>query len=437
MRMKVICVIGMWSFLGLHSTATWPTDFQVGFGKKIITPPEHLLPINKGGYLGLKATGYRMDPNQPTGKEELSARSLVLEGVENGVPKIISLTYLDLVGISNRVIAKILKGVEDATGIPEDNQFVGATHTHSAPDLQGPWGGVPDEYKQVVVSGAVEAAKEAFNSRTSAHMFVSKTAGPNRNRRGWDSTDTSITFVVFKEPGINGKTLGSLLNFAAHPVVRAKDNLISRDFCGFLVDYLEDHLDTANTDDIAIFANGVVGDVLPDGDIQVGDQRSKEYGHEIAAKAITAFQANKVQINPPQLTVERIRWDLTVTGFAHNLAYILGRLDYDAYWVNGKLKIDTSLGHLRFGDQLQVVTFPGESLTRNGFQNPDGNAIKQKMTADHKLFLGLTGDSLGYFVPSAEWRSWPFSCLNNCYEEWLSPGKKAGDDARDMLIGAM
>ena len=55
------------------------SDFQVGFAKTIITPGEEFLPINTGGYLGLQATGYRVDPSLPTGREELYARSMVLE----------------------------------------------------------------------------------------------------------------------------------------------------------------------------------------------------------------------------------------------------------------------------------------------------------------------------------------------------------------------
>ena len=143
---------------------------------------------------------------------------------------------------------------------------------------------------------------------------------------------------------------------------------------------------------------------------------------------------SQVKVSPAEIRLRRIQWELPVTGVLFNLAYTFGMLDYDGYWVDRKLKILTSLGYLRFGTQLQAVAFPGESTTRNGFDDhipdPGAQAIKEAMTTDHKLFLGLTGDSLGYFVPSDEW----FSGRNHFYEELVSPGKAAGDRARDMVI---
>ena len=413
--MKTTTMILMCTFLVLTSNHAWSTEFRVGFAKVEITPADVYLPINIGGYLGEEADEIR---------DDLYARSVVIED-ENG--RTIALTYLDLPGISNRIIGNILEGVDIATDISPYKHFIGATHTHSGPDLQGLYGGVTHAYKRYVEAQAIEAVKQAHGNLTPAKMWVSKAIGRNRNRRDWGFTDTGITLVEFEN--LAGETIGSILNFAAHPVIQQKDKKISRDFCGYVVDRLE-----ATLGGTAIFINGVVGDVLPDGDIQVGDLRAKEYGHEIANEAITASQINRVLIDPPQITVERMPWDLTVTGFLFNLAYIFGLLDYDGRWENQKLKILTTLAYLRFGNQLQAVAFPGESLTRNGFDDgiatPTSKAIKEAMITDHKMFLGLTGDGLGYFVPSDEW----WTGRSNNYHELVSPGKAAGDEGRDMLI---
>ncbi len=433
--MKMIRVMGLCIFLTLYSGFAWPVNFQAGFGKKEITPAEHFLPINIGGYFPrIQATGYRENPTLPTGKEEIYARSMVLQWViDEGNPNqktiTIALTILDAVGISNRIIDSIVTGAEAAVGIPKENHFVGATHTHSAPDLQGPWGGVPDGYKNDVVTGAIEAVTQAHESLTSANMFVSKTTGPNRNRnrRKWGFTDKEITFVEFKDTN-TGTTIGSLLNFAAHPDLLGKVEYISRDFGGYLVDHLEKQLGGT-----AIFANGVVGDVKPS---LLRGETIQEYGERIAQAAIDSRDDQDL-INPDssEITITRIPWDLKMTGMLYRLFYLFDRLDYDAEWEGLRLKIPTTLGYLRFGDQLQVVTFPGESLTRNGFDDgiPTTHAIKEAMTAEYKLFLGLTGDALGYFVPSDEW----WSCRNNFYEPLVSPGKHAGDEARAKLIAAI
>ena len=50
-----------------------------------------------------------------------------------------------------------------------------------------------------------------------------------------------------------------------------------------------------------------------------------------------------------------------------------------------------------------------------------------------RFFLGLNGDTLGYFVPSDEW----WTGRHDNYEEKVSLNKFAGDDARDYLIAAI
>ena len=72
---------------------------------------------------------------------------------------------------------------------------------------------------------------------------------------------------------------------------------------------------------------------------------------------------------------------------------------------------------------LQLAAFPGESLTRNGLE------VKQAMTAPHRMVLGLTGDALGYFIPSDEW----MTGKNDDYEESISLGMTVGDTSRDAM----
>ena len=58
------------------------------------------------------------------------------------------------------------------------------------------------------------------------------------------------------------------------------------------------------------------------------------------------------------------------------------------------LEVTTQSAYVRLGTQAQIVTFPGESLTRNGLP------IKDAMAAPYKAVLGNANDALGYFVPS-------------------------------------
>ncbi len=53
------------------------------------------------------------------------------------------------------------------------------------------------------------------------------------------------------------------------------------------------------------------------------------------------------------------------------------------------------------------------------------------MTAPFKFWLGLSGETLGYFVPSDEWD------FINGYEEKVSISKTAGDDMQAILLAAI
>ena len=49
------------------------------------------------------------------------------------------------------------------------------------------------------------------------------------------------------------------------------------------------------------------------------------------------------------------------------------------------------------------------------------------------MVLGLTQDSLGYFVPGDEW----MTGRNGDYEEGVAPSAEAGDRLRDILLAMM
>jgi len=57
--------------------------------------------------------------------------------------------------------------------------------------------------------------------------------------------------------------------------------------------------------------------------------------------------------------------------------------------------------------------------------------IKGAMQAKNKFFLGLNGDTLGYFIPTDEWENAP---SGSGYEESVSLGEFAGDQTRDVLL---
>lgn len=399
-------------FFAFSANAADPV-FEIGFSKEIITPDSKLInagSICMGGYAPFRtATGVNSD---------LYARSIVISET-TGKKNTLIITNLDLPGIGNQSLARIRDAVKTATKVPEENILIGATHNHSGPDLQGLWGGVSDDYIKDLEFKTAQAIVDAFNKREKAYLYVSKGTHSNNNRRGWTVSDHEMT--VLQAVTVKGKkVLGTLVNFAAHPVLEdATNTLLSRDFPGHVVDTME-----AKLGGVSLYVNGIVGDVTP-GHSENGFAGAKSYGESIATAAIATLP-NKVKIQPAEIGFQTEVLLQKVGNNTFSTAYWLGWLKYDAEegdWLSVSFKVRNT--SFRLGKQVQAVAFPGESLSRNGMP------IKDEMKADYRLFLGLTGDTLGYFVPTDEWNKDP---ANKKYEETISMHRDVGDRVRDTML---
>jgi hypothetical protein len=380
---------------GADAVSLAPTEDQIATGK-----------LYMGAYGALTQRG------PATGiHDEIAARTLVLR---SGCD-VVTMTILDMPGTSNRVIRAIGDAVSAETHIPKDSIYVGSTHSHSAPDLQGLWGHVPDDYKADVIQKTSQSIIAAFNAAKPADLYASKGTAPNRNRRDWPMTDTELT--VLEAQAKDGSQIATLVNFAAHPVILGAENhLLSRDFCGYVVDFLE-----AKLGGKGLFFNGVVGDASPayQGSATDPFEKCQGYGETVAQNAIDAT-ANHTKLSPGIYHEQRaFAQEVTNDVFVA----VRGILDYDFDQDAGRMSVDTQFTYFRFGKELQGVVFPGEALTRTGLD------IKAPQTASYRLFLGLTTDSLGYFVKSDEWNTGH----NENYEETVSTGESAGDNAIRVL----
>lgn len=145
--------------------ATVKTGLQVGYAKVDITPD---YVIGLGGY-----------SNSETRKSEGVAMPIYTTciALRDGDETILLFT-IDKCGIPRIVCQLIREGVCPATGIPEEKVFIGATHSHSAPDFTRDEPG--QRYKQEFVAAAVKAAQEALADLTPATIEATTTHVPNR-----------------------------------------------------------------------------------------------------------------------------------------------------------------------------------------------------------------------------------------------------------------
>jgi hypothetical protein len=391
-----------------------PDHYEVGFDVTELTPTE--LEISEDFYLGGYGLFTARGPADGV-HDPMYVRSMAVGyGPDDGA----IFAIVDTVGIGNKWNRRIRADVAAATGLSEEQIILGSTHTHAGPDLQGLWGGVPEPYRERIIEAMTASMVAAWQGRIPAELQASSTTADNRNRRGWGYTDDEL--FVLQARDLDGALLGTLVSFAAHPVVLGMDNLlVSRDFCGYAVDDLEAQLDAP-----VLLFNGVQGDVspkVPDGTYADDFERAAAYGDHIATRTMLAI----AEVEPVAVDFWRGYADLPldVTNDLFLFAAQAGILDYDFTMRGGVSMVDTQTAYFRFGAEVQIIAFPGESLTRNGLP------VKDAMSAPHKAILGLSGDSLGYFVPSDEWNTG----LNNDYEESVSVGMAAGDQTRDAMIG--
>lgn len=364
-------------------------------------------------YMGAYGAPYTRGPAQGV-HDKIFARSFAIETDGGGIV----MAIVDLPGMGNQNTRAVRKQVAELTGLDEAQVLVGTTHSHSAPDLMGLWGGVPGGYRDFINDEIAMSMAAAWDDRVPATLAVATVKAPNNNRRGWGFTDDDM--VLLDAHDLEGERIGTLVNFAAHPVILGEDNKeISCDYTGYTVQKLEAALGAP-----ASLFNGALGDAtpkVPDGMYPDDFARAQAYGELLADLALAAVDA--AEPVDPSMVWTHVSWEQGVENLLFQLAAQLGILQFDFESMGLSQTVTTQSTYFRLGTQVQGVAFPGESLTRNGL------AIKEVMKAPHKIILGNTGDALGYFIPSDEWQTGK----NDDYEETVSLGKTAGDNARDNI----
>jgi len=425
------------------------TQLLAGAARQSIAPrPEDL---REGVYLGgfgsyrqRRATGIHDDP---------SCRALALS---DGATACV-IASLDLVGASGPLLNAIRTDAARLTQLPASSIIIACTHSHASPDMQGLWGGTGGGYRAQVARRAAAAIRDAHAALAPAVVSAATASlsGVVRNRRGWPDTDETLTSMRFASP--DGAPIATLVNYACHPTASGAANTeVSRDWCGYTADAIEREMGG-----VAIYINGAVGDANPA--VDGGFEAARSLGEAVAAGAIASLAsadavtgAIRARTEPLLLpmnferlsqrvqdAVGRAGPALSVLGKAGGLhaasvaLHAMGRADLAQIVAalqgtterkivhrEGKTYLPTHCGYIKIGDSVQAFAAPGEVLTRLALP------LRASMGSRHRLFFGLTHDTLGYFLPEDEW----MTGRNNNYEESVSFGKHAGAILADALL---
>ncbi|XOV86707.1 MAG: hypothetical protein ACFHX7_17265 [Pseudomonadota bacterium] len=410
--LQITCLL----LLGLISLQASPDEYLVGTAIGNVTPDRSLLAsqaLYLGGYGLWTSRGPATDVHDP-----LSVRAIC---IERGAGSF-CLAVVDSLGIPGQVADEITRLARIDGLPPETAVLVSATHTHAAPDLLGLWGGAPPGYKASLVSETVDTIGAAYRAKVPARLYRTVSEATAHNRRDWGLTDDNMGLLIIRDPE-NIQDLGMLINFAAHPVTTpASNSAVSSDFVHYLRKTLAEQAHAP-----AIFVNGTLGDVTP-GHRAPGSrdpdywQSAETYGNTLATAAIrVAPEAIEVhgEIRLVQQTIT-----LRVDNWRLRIAHALGLLSADLGGPIWHRTVETMVSHIRIGNDVEIVTLPGEPLTRFGLD------LKSAMRAPLRMIFAQTNDSLGYFVPIDEWETG----RNGNYEESVSLGRETAPTLQRAVL---
>lgn len=384
----------MWRVIGLVlglttlAGAAEAPHFAAGFARREITPQR---PVPMWGY------GARHDRLSQGTLDPLYAEALVIEA---GGQRL-AIVGLDLGrGPTAAMMEAIRRGAARQAQV--GHVLVGGSHTHHGPvlelsDREGFGKGRFDDavayshgLPESIVAAIVEAAGRLQPARIGA---AGKELAMNRNRhtrRQPKATDPLLSVV--RLDALDGRPIGVLVNFAAHPVMTDEDVLqFSADYPGFLKRRVVERLGGG-----CVFMQGAAGDLSPNpGEGQRGPQA---FGEALGDQAVELAQGLTTAVpQTPSLAakVERFEFRSRVD-FANPLVAATFQAAFFPelvrnFFIEFQPAIRPELNVVLLNGELAIVSGSGEFFCNHAVR------LRARSHARQTLFFGYTNGHHMYF----------------------------------------
>ena len=309
---KIICMLlACMMLLGLcacggnqAATATTapaaPEGLQVGFGRTNITP-SYSVALQGGDYTKRMSQGVM---------DNLYATCIAIKSGE----EIVLLYTIDVKLMTGGFVEPMKKAISTKTGIPENNIFLSATHTHSGPAVRYSWDG-SGRYLAEFNDNVIGAAELAIKDLSAAEMYAGSTmteglvyvrhyvlldgtiGGPNfgsenapRQSHVRDA-DAELQLVKFAR---EDKKDILMMSLGAHCTMNGQqtDLMLSADYPAPAREYIEGN----DSDMLVAFFQGASGDQVPTSSVDpnsVGRTGYRDHGKKLAQYAIDALPTLK------------------------------------------------------------------------------------------------------------------------------------------------
>ncbi len=410
------------SVISIFLPALATADLQAGGARVDITPDVAAMAVPLGGYAARKsmpATGVH---------DAVYARALAFSDGKTEI----CIVSTDLCFIPASLKSDVIKIVNSSSAskkLDADHIFIAATHSHTSPDplamhslnvsqMKG-W----TTYSQPLDAFTAERIAHAITLADSRLMPVQVGAaaldctGLNRNRRNEKVTDPTMTVLRIND--MQGRALGCIVNFAAHPTLYDDKMMqISADWPGAMCADLERKM---GGDSVALFLNGAEGDASPAGATgATPSERVTMYGTSLADRAWDILRILQVK---PDVQIRSWRQELVLPERKPNALFIIAARSFGATMaqarqiVNQLMPEKSTVGYVTIGDLL-LVTTPCEPSGEIGL------AIKSsalKAGYNRVGVMALTDDWLAYALTSGQYREGNYEAGMSFYGDQLGP----------------
>ena len=281
-----------------------------------------------------------------------------------------------------------------------------STHSHTAPDFIGGWGGVPqwymDQVEAALRTSVTEAVKGMRPAVLEAGDVLARPFGGERRdfyRSAEDPTLTWFRALAVNEGGrLSGETIATVGAYAAHPVTSDESKGVAdADFPGVFAKRVEERFGGVG----AYFMTGL-GNISPRGDkLAMGNGLANLLPAEGQGRLVNGTDVKTAQTFWDQPVTNSGLTALGVPGFfdrpfAQKPATVsAGRNERKACRSASPVSVNTAVSAAKIGD-LIITGAPGET-----FSNLSAT-LKERDPAAVTLPLAQVNDGLGYIIQSFE-----------------------------------
>ena len=358
--------------------------------------------------------GYGIGPMNPVDSWDtqygLWSRSVVIDdGTDRVVLTILDGTYY--FGRYKNMCARcgafsLAEDLGAELGIAPSGFIFSATHSHTAPDFVGGWGGVPQWYMDQVTDAMRQSVREAYANRRPATLEVgdSLARGNNSERRDSYHSAEDPTLSWFRAIDRGGRVIATGVAFGAHPTtVSASNRMAHADWHGPFSQTAESRFGG-----IALAFPGGLGNMSTRGGTNMGAN---------LVNALPDVGAVKKKVTPvpnPDVRSRQTFWDHPVTNSAllslgtpglfdrpfDNVASTVsvGKSPAKKCTSTSAISVRTAVSAIRIGN-LTITAGPGEL-----FSNLT-NTIEEREFDNGQIAMpiSIANDGLGYIMQKFEY----------------------------------